>query len=183
MTEKFTKSIRILPGYDKRPKKAGDPNYGIHGCTVLFTLQGLKGTVTFTVYTDWLPLHVQEEHMGKDVMGGPLNPFPNVCQVVVGTQPTGADLSYHSPEPRRDWQKEEPARDCDILPGGKCWSDGTGLGAERVRNRMLEEGDKGVWKFMGEYYYHEFIEDDGDVNFGDLIQKVIGAADDGEAVQ
>jgi hypothetical protein len=164
----WKKELTIEPGFDKR-----DPNphkdYGVHGCTIRFKLIGEIGAVHFIAYTDWLPLNVQRERMGKEVVGS----YPDVCQVVTGVQPMAVDLGYHSAKPLRDWQKDEEARDCDILPGGKCYGDGTAMGAEPVRDRLLAEGEAGVWKELGRYYFDTFVEPTDEMGFGDLMHHLM----------
>lgn len=164
----FKRDFKIYPGWDKRnddPSK----NYGIHGCELEFVLTGDKGVAVFRLSTDWLPLHVQQERMGRDVATHGTYGFPDVCQVVVGEQPMGADLGYHSPTPLRDWQTDnEMRKDCPYLENKPCYYDGSGLAAEEVRNIMLEKGSDGVWQAL-EAYYERTYNGMGDAGFGDLV--------------
>lgn len=179
--QSYKKSISIDGGWDKRdpdPKK----DYGIHGCQLRFLLEGKEGFVSFVLYTDWMPLAVQKERMGKDVASTTL--YPSVCQVVTGVQPTGADIGYHSPKPLRPWQKPSDMGKCDLVAGGKCYYDGSGLAAEVVRDAMLVDGDKGIWREMQKYYRAQFQDFDkltmDDANFGDLIQAFVGEPKKGD---
>lgn len=150
--EKLVREFVIYPGYDKRsddPKK----DYGIHGCEIAFYVHSPRKTKTvqFKCYTDWLPLHVQKERMGKDVTGM----FPDVCQNVIGEQPSGVDLGYHSPKPM---YKGQGRMECNLSKRGYCYYDGSSLNADRLRDVMLDEGSDGVWRELEDYYYETFGE-------------------------
>lgn len=147
---KLIRELRIFPGYDKRSDIPGK-NYGVHGCDVVFYVhdQRRSKTVQFKCYTDWLPINVQAERMGKDVVGM----YPSVCQVVTGEQPMAADLGYHSPKPM---YKGQTRMECNLSKRGYCYYDGSGLAAEEVRNVMLEKGDEGVWPLLEDYWHEIF---------------------------
>lgn len=90
-------------------------------------------------------------------------------------QPLPADLGYHSPVPQYEGQlpigirikynddyseelgTEGEARICEYL-GKPCYYDGSGLNAERIYHIMLQEGEKGVWRELEEYYVELFGE-------------------------
>lgn len=153
MAGKFIRELVIHPGYDKRnpdPKK----NYGIHGCTVRFLLHNPRRSrsVQFVAYTDWMPKNVQDEHMGKDV-DPRTTAYPDVCQVVTGTQPMGADLGYHSNRPMYRGQERMK---CDLGKRGWCYYDGSSLAADEVRDTLLAEGSEGVWSMLEKYYIATF---------------------------
>jgi hypothetical protein len=59
-------------------------------------------------------------------------------------------LSYHSPWPVKEWQTT-PEK-CEYIPGGECYSDGSGLQAEYPLLNFLEDGLPGVWTKLGSYY-------------------------------
>ena len=91
-----------------------------------------------------------------------------------------ADLGYHSPKPMYEGHK--PMRHiykhmrftapdqfvpgvygdpviCPYLDGGvPCYYDGSRLQAERVLERLLREGDAGVWQALEELYERTFHE-------------------------
>lgn len=160
---KLIREIRILPGYDKRSANPHE-NYGVHGCELVFYIHDVhkSKTAQFKCYTDWLPLNVQKERMGKDVT----RMYPDVCQVVTGEQPMAADLGYHSPKPL---YKGQTKMECDLSKRGYCYYDGSGLGAERVRNIMLKEGDEGVWRELENYWHEIFENEEHEVQFGELM--------------
>lgn len=133
----LTKTITVRGAFDKRHP---DPhqNYGIHGMELMFRLQGPRGVVQFLVYTGMHLRHVEEELWERN-QGGRYNPF----------SPDGADIGYHSPVPTYEGQT---ARECDLLPEGKCYYDGTSLGASEFMPTFLEGGDEAVWKMLEERY-------------------------------
>ena len=65
----------------------------------------------------------------------------------------GYDIGYHSPTPRWEGQREQ---ECDVLPGGKCYSDGTSLGAEEFLPEFIEGGSKAVWAMLEQRYADTF---------------------------
>ena len=131
------KEIRLFPGYDKR-NPSPFKNYGISGGNMCFYLHGDKGTVQFVIHLDWYPEHIQRERFNDPI-----------CDKFFDIKPMAADLGYYSPSPRYEGQ---PERECDFLPSGKCFYDGSVLNAERIRDIMLLEGDTGVWRELESYY-------------------------------
>jgi hypothetical protein len=119
---------------DPDPKK----NYGIHTVELRMLLVGPKGATQFVLYTGW---HWIDSPNVRD-----LYPMPS-------------DLGYHSSTPQ--WEGQEPF-DCDVLPEGRCYYDGSGLNAQRVYERLLREGSDGVWAEL-ENYYRELFEETADV--------------------
>lgn len=135
--------VQFQPAFDKRHK---DPNknYGIHGVTLRMVLKGKNGAVQFVVYTNWHLPHVQEELNSKSLDWELRGPMP-------------ADLGYHSPHPM--YEGQQPMRGtCDIL-GTQCYYDGSTLNSEPVFERLLEEGDAGVWAELESYYESHFGRD------------------------
>lgn len=68
-----------------------------------------------------------------------------------GAYPKAWDLGYHSDRPRYSGQKPF---DCDKLPGGECYYDGSVLQAEEVLRLLIEEGDEAVWSYLAGYFSH-----------------------------
>lgn len=141
------KEIKFTPAYDKRPKKPGDPQYGIHGVTIWFYLKGELGAVQFSLYTNWQLPHVQAEFDAKP----PHSQFPYMFH-----EPMPTDLGFHSPKPLYEGQTKM-SDDCELL-GGTCYYDGSSLNAIPVFDRLRAEGDSGVWAALGEYYTATFGE-------------------------
>lgn len=136
MNETFERRVAIRGAFDRRhpdPSK----NYGIHGMELRFTLIGPKGAVHFLVFTPMHLPHVAREMWEKNDRR--YNPFETM----------GADVGYHSPTPFYEWQ--EPC-DCDLLPGGKCYGDGSALMADEFTEKFLKGGDAVVWPMLEEKY-------------------------------
>ena len=64
-----------------------------------------------------------------------------------------ADLGYHSLTPR---YHNQSAYTCDILPGGRCYYDGSGLNSEPVYERLVREGGEAVWDALEQFYRETF---------------------------
>lgn len=134
----FERVVTLSPAFDRRsdnPRK----NYGIHGVELRMILKGPLGATQFLLFTNWQLPHVTKEH-DHDLKHILCRPMP-------------ADLGYHSPKPQYDGQTSLP---CDLLPGGRCYYDGSGLNAEDVYTTLLTEGSDGVWKRLEEYYREMF---------------------------
>lgn len=65
----------------------------------------------------------------------------------------GIDVGYHSPTPRYEGQT---FMKCNILPGGQCYYDGSGLRAEEWFKIFLEEGDAKIWQLLEQQYNELF---------------------------
>ena len=135
------KTVQFSAAYDKRDP---DPNknYGIHGVNIRFVYKGEKGATQFVLYTNWHLPHVTEEQR-KNMSRDKHFLF----------EPLPADLGYHSPTPQYEGQTQ---MECDLLDGGVCYYDGSGLQAERVYKRLLEEGEDGVWAELEDEYERRF---------------------------
>ncbi len=142
MSEKFEKIIKTRPPFDKRdpdPKK----NYGIHGMDIWFILKGPSGAVQFAMSAGVYLDHVADELLAReDWRSG--STFAKFMAI---------DLGYHSPTPRYE---DQPSMDCELLEGGKCYYDGSGLNAEPVLALYLEGGDDAVWSRLEAYYHDVF---------------------------
>lgn len=132
----FTRIVEFSPAFDMRSTAPAE-NYGIGSVKLRMILLGPLGATQFVLLTGWYLPEVQRE-----LLTGHSGLYP-------------ADLGYHSPRPLYD---DQPIFDCDLLPGGKCYYDGSGLRAEGVFERLLREGHKGVWKALEEEYHLRFEE-------------------------
>jgi hypothetical protein len=132
MAEEFERRVVFHPAWDKRdpdPKK----DCGIHGVEIVFGLIGAKGAITFTLYTNWDLPEVR-----------PMRSPPR-------SAPMPADLGRHSYI--KLYSCDAKRDDCDWLAGGKpCYYEGSTLAAEPVFERLLREGDAGVWAALEETY-------------------------------
>lgn len=146
MTE-FEQIVRVTPAYDKR---ASDPskNYGISSCRIVFILKGPLGAVQFMIGTDWYV-----ESCWHHLLS-----FPHTHQSFERGdyfKPEGWDVGYHSPSPR--FEGQEPM-DCDLMPGGQCYYDGSGLRADEWVSDFVAGGTDWLWPKL-EQEYRELFED------------------------
>jgi hypothetical protein len=132
----FEKIVTLGPAFHKvhdEPTK----NYGVGGVTLRMVLRGPLGATQFYMLTDWyLPVTLAWWKMRGLDRGRDRGPTP-------------ADRGYHWSTPQYEGHE---ARDCDLLPGGKCYYDGSGLNADSTYQMLLEKGDSGVWADLEEYY-------------------------------
>ena len=131
----FQRLVEWTPAYDKRPQ------YGIHGMNLRFVLKGPDAATQFVIYTNWLLKHNQTD---ADVRLD--SDYPHlVCH------PLPADVGYHSPRPV--YAEQTPiSENCEYL-GGRCYYDGSGLHAETLYWKFVEEGDAVVWRELEEIYW------------------------------
>ena len=145
--KQMEKIIEFSAAYDKRDPNPAK-NYGIHGVDIRFVLKGEEGAVQFLLYTGWQLPHVREE-LNDSFLEHPRR----VSLECMFPQP--ANLGYHSPKPM--YPEDKPMIDsCPYLDGKPCYYNGSGLAAERVYERLLSEGDAGVWLELEKYYDRVF---------------------------
>lgn len=138
----FERRITMRGAFDRRhpdPKQ----NYGIHGMEIRFTLIGEWGATQFLVYTPIHLRHVADELWEK--ANRRYNPF----------EAAGADIGYHALHPHYEGQEEY---ECDLLPGGKCFYDGSGLAADEFLPEFVAGGSDVVWPMLEERYHKWFPE-------------------------
>lgn len=132
--------VEMAPAYDKRdadPKK----NHGICGMQLRFILRGEKGAVQFSALTGIFLPHVADELLRKGDKD--YNPFIGM----------GTDIGYHASEPQ--YAGQEP-RECDLLPGGKCYYDGSSLRAYDFYPTFVSGGSDAVWAMLQQEYRDRF---------------------------
>ena len=145
----FVRKVEFSPAYDKRhpdPSK----NYGIGGVNLRMVLVGAAGAVQFVLFTQWHLNHVAEEMRRGIVERGSVDD----ATLRALFQPQPADVGYHSRKPRYEGQ-DVMSDDCEYL-GCPCYYDGSGIAAWEVHQILLREGDKGVWKYLEDYYNEIF---------------------------
>lgn len=142
----MSRHIEFNPAWDKRRTN----HYGVHGVDLRFVLRGPKGAVQFCIFTNWHLPEVTEELKGRryDAIQGDYHWME---------RPMPSDLGYHSPVPLYDGQGIV-TEECPYLDGKPCFYDGSGLNAEPVFERLLREGDAGVWDALEKYYERTFDE-------------------------
>jgi uncharacterized protein (TIGR02996 family) len=159
----FVRRVEFAPAYDRRPKKAGDPDYGIHGVDLRLALVGPKGAVQFVLFTNWHLPEVQGsmlEHQATRLVAG-RSRQETVAALGALFTPLPADLGYHSKRPM--YEGQEPmgnGEPCDYL-GVPCYYDGSGLGARRPWEALLRGGHEAVWKLLEDEYRDRFDPPEG----------------------
>jgi hypothetical protein len=101
---------------------------GQHCLSVRFLLKGEKGTIQFLLMTSWY----LDGSYGK--------PLP-------------ADVGCHSLTPQHEGQRLQREA-CEALDGRPCYYDGSGLAADKVFERLVREGEEGVWDELERFYRH-----------------------------
>lgn len=147
MTAAFEKRVTFQPGYNYL-HETGPQRRGQHGMSIRFLLIGAEGATQFLMNAMWTPLgqvdegsrepcHVdywRGEQWGEDGLVRP---------------PMGSDLGYHWTAPQ--YEEQQP-QTCDVLPGGQCYYDGSGLAADEVLRDFISEGEQAVWRWLEKRY-------------------------------
>lgn len=136
----FTRKVEFTPPYDKRDPSPSK-NYGIGSLIIRFVLVGEKGATQFVMATGCYPLHVHKEweRQGRTGLG-----------------PMGYDVGYHSPHPM--YEGQSATENCAYLNGAPCYYDGSGLAANDLLARFLEDGEDVVWAELESVYRSRFVE-------------------------
>ncbi len=139
--ETMEKLIELKPAKDNR--HAGG---GIGGARMHFVLKGPLGAVVFTIRTGW---YLKETTEWKEIciektagdfsawMGGPHS------------------VSYCSPTPLNDEQKNLPRENCDWL-GGTCYGDIAYTLSDEPWDLLIRVGLESMWGWL-EGYYHQIL--------------------------
>ena len=138
----LTHEVHIDAAYDKRPK------YGQHCVDFRFYVRGPKGVVQFVLFTGWLKALIPT----PDTDWRELSVHHHAGLHML-TEPMPADLGYHSPLPLYEGQT---SMECSLIPGGKCYYDGSSLNASRIFSVMLHEGGDAMWVELEKYYEETF---------------------------
>ena len=121
LMSKLERTCRVKLPFDCKNHDRG--NFGIHGLDVFFIVKGPHGAVQFAVtFPAFLP------SVDKST-------WPSWMRDRI----SGFDVGYHSPKPMYDGQQQMDG-DCDVIEGGKCYYDGSGLRARPASRAQLGEG-------------------------------------------
>jgi hypothetical protein len=136
-------------GYDHRSFGCG---HGQHGMTMRFLLYLPPGWVQWAAnLPNWVPGNVGDTGVGAE---HPVSLVPARYRQIGDGMAT--DLGYHSPTPRYEGQEEYGRMDCNLLPEGTCYYDGSGLNAEPVLEAFLMHGPMAVWSTLARYHAEVF---------------------------
>lgn len=130
------------------------------GSSLCMSLAGPEGAVSFTVSLGWyLPGAIKGASPygqglpgdGRQHLGWECHAFDSL---EISLMPT--DLGYHSPKPMYEGQSKMEGK-CELVEGGVCYYDGSGLNAYPVMKRLVAEGEDGVWAALTDYYVETFF--------------------------
>lgn len=138
----FERIVEVEGAYDHLGKGGG-----IGACRIRFILKGPLGAVQFMVGTNWYMPSAQA-HL-KRVRGA-----NGWSERDFAMQPDGWDVGCHSPKPMYEGQ---PSRDdCNLLPGGTCYYDGSGLQADEWVPDFVAGGTDWLWPRLETEYRERF---------------------------
>jgi hypothetical protein len=125
------RAVIFQPGYSS--DRTGNPrtDYGKHGMEIRWLLRGPNGVTQFAIGAGWVP--------GEK----------GISPRVASCYPMGVDLGYHDYQPHYE---DQPSMECDLLEGGMCFYDSSGLNADRVMEQFIIHGEPVVWAELEEYY-------------------------------
>lgn len=127
--------IRFECRYGKDTCKPGaGGSHGVHGLQIRWLVIGDKGAVQFLLFTNWM---VEPERFNARSAFAPLP----------------ADLGYHSRTPQYEGQTPF---DCEYVPDGKCYYDGSGVNAQEPFAVLCNDGIDALWAYLESYYQHVF---------------------------
>src|SRR6266540_2514784 len=150
----FRRMVDFQPGYDFRndPEKA---KYGWHAMEIRFFLVGPHGATTFGFNTSWYPgwrpfrTPVPTDIGGTEFRSSSLRfvfqCHPNsVPPMSVPTDIGGTEFGWHW-KTNLSEDDRHPSEHCKFI-GGHCWyNQGSGLYANRVLARFIDQGERVVW--------------------------------------
>lgn len=139
MEEQFEQIVRISPAYDQRHKGAG-----IGGTRLFMVLKGKQGCVVFTVAMGWY-LPCTREWKELCIQQSGLDTW----------EPRGEGVSYCSPVPLHDYQKNDGRPYCDWL-GCTCYGDTGYTIADEPFDLLLQKGSDAVWEWLANFYHKTF---------------------------
>lgn len=117
-------------------------SYGHIGMKIIFSLVGPKGAISWVLSPGWYIKPTRDAWAGRYHVDESMR-----------FKPDSHDLGYHAYEPQYEGQT---SRHCNLLDGGRCYSDGTSLGALELIEPFLAGGDEWLWKHLRALYEHRF---------------------------
>jgi hypothetical protein len=132
----FERIVEFYPAHDDFDpiKRTGSRSF----MRIKFILKGPNGAVQFMVGTVW-GLQRSDASTARLL----------ASNAVEATRPTGCDVGYHSPVPQYEGQT---SMECDLLPGGLCYYDGSGCRADEWVPGFIAGGSDWVWQKLEQEY-------------------------------
>lgn len=121
----FERIITFRPAFH-RIHKDPSKDYGVHGVEIRMVLRGPLGATQFVLFTGWMLPETLDWWASRGIE--------------TDYKPTPADRGYHWSTAQYEGQE---ACDCDLLPGGKCYYDGSGLNANETYQALVAKGRRG----------------------------------------
>ena len=141
----FETIVWVAPAYDRQSE-----GYGVGACRITFVLKGPLGAVQFMIGTEWYTPSAREHLLN----------FPHTTKRCLEMKPSGWDVGYHSPKPM--YQGHSPmGGTCELVEGGQCYYDGSGLMAEEWVEGFVSGGTKWLWPRLRSQYA-EWFEDNSE---------------------
>ncbi len=132
----FETIVWVQPAYDRLSEGCG-----IGACRIIFILKGPLGAVQFMIGTEWYVPSAREH----------LLQFAHTSERCLEMKPTGWDVGYHSPKPM--YESHSPiSGSCELVEGGQCYYDGSGLMADEWVDDFVAGGTKWLWPKLREQY-------------------------------
>jgi hypothetical protein len=141
----LTHEILFYPAYDHRDKDKGQ-----HCVDILWLVRGPLGVIQFRLFTGWSARVIGKPDLEWQALSLSRARYSDADAV---WPPMPADIGYHSPRPMYE---DQSLMDCDLLPEGKCYYDGSTLNADRYFAIFIHEGGEALWKALDEYYHERF---------------------------
>lgn len=131
------RSIKFYPAEDMRHPNPSQ-NRGLRSVIILFTLRGRMGAVTFELDRRWLPESARGEYEQFE--------------------PTTREIMIHSPLPRKGLS--DTYGPCEAIKSDVCYFESLlTLHADRAFEKLVREGDAGVWDALEKHYIDAFGEE------------------------
>lgn len=135
--DELQQGIQFTVGYNCEAR--GPRSHGVHGMEITWYLRGPKGAAQFRMGTRWTP--------GKLALGHGISPSGVVR--LEDTYPSGYDVGYHAYVAQ--YPEQSPMDDCHLL-GQPCYYDGSGLQADDLVKRFIEQGEPAIWAELRAVY-------------------------------
>lgn len=141
----FRREIKVRPAYDYRhdPKDGR----GAHGAEIQLILTGDEGAITAAIMTGWVmrPLKASGSFSLASRMSKPGVDLP-----LADCYPSAGLVSAHSALRRENYLDGD--QECDLLPGGRCYGDGSYTAGDVILAALIEKGSDGAFAELEGYY-------------------------------
>lgn len=141
----FERRIEFVHAKNWRREGVPGRDYGHCGMSIHFAVVGPAGAVSWSLDTEWYVSSSREEWERNGFL------------MKAKHRPGGIVLAYHSPKPMHEGH-EKHSTECDYIPGGSCYCDGSYIAADKLVEGFLAGGTEWLWPKL-EAYYRSVFED------------------------